>query len=451
MIGALRAQQARLSAWQARSPGRLLVGAIVTVGAMSALVRLSGLVKHQLIAWRFGVSDDIDAYFVAAALPVFLAGLVESMTQAAFVPTFVRVSRVEGPDAARRLFAAMSAATVAALAVAMALVVANERALLHLVARGFPAAKLERVRALFHVMSPVLVVSGVAGLWTATLNAERRFALAAVAPLFAALGPLVALVAAARFGLAGLAAGTLAGAVAHAAVVGWGVHRRGLPLRPRWHGMTPSLRTVGEQALPMLLGSLVLSANGVIDQTMASTLGAGSVAALEYGRRLSDFVVGIAAMAVGTTVLPHFSRLVVDGDFAAIRATLRSCIRAIALLGAAGVVVMLPLSLPLTRLLLQRGAFSDADAHLVSHVQLGYVAQAPFYLVGIVGVRLLSALGQNRALLVISCINVATNLAGNWLLMRVLGLPGIALSTACVYVISMCIILALVRRKLPCA
>jgi putative peptidoglycan lipid II flippase len=451
MIGVLRAQHERFCVWQARSPQRMLVGSIVTIGGMTALVRLAGLAKQRLVAGAFGVSDDVEVFFVAVALPVFLAGLVQSITQATFLPTFVGVLRSQGREAAARLLSSTSAAMLVVLTVGVALIVANERAILHFMASGFDEAKLVRVRTVFHVLVPVFFATSVADFWAVVLNAERRFALAAIAPLAGSLGPIVALLVAPHAGLSALAGGTVAGAVANTAIVGWGVRAGGLPVLPRWHGLSPALRRVGAQAAPMLVGSLVLSTNAIIDQTMASRLGSGSVASLEYGRRIADVLVGIAAMALGTAVLPHFSRLVADREYDAIRQTLRTYKRLIAVAGAAGVLLLVPLSLPLVRLLLKGGAFSEADAVAVSRVQLCYVAQAPFYLIGILGVRLLSALGESRTLLVISCINVATNLVGDLVLMRLFGLPGIALSTACVYVISMCIILDRVRRKLPCA
>jgi putative peptidoglycan lipid II flippase len=248
-----------------------------------------------------------------------------------------------------------------------------------------------------------------------------------------------------------LAVGTVAGALLHAVCLGWGLRRHGVPLAPRWPRLTPPERQVLAAALPMLVGSLINSANPIVDQTMASMLGSGSVAGLEYGKRLTSLVVGIASMALGAAVLPRFSAMVVERDFAAIRHTLRTYTRLLAAVSVAGILVILPLSLPIVRLLLQRGAFTDADALMVSRVQICYFVQAPFFLVGILGVRLLSALGHNRTLVWISSLNVLTNLAGNWALMRVIGLPGIALSSACVYACSMLVILHCVRRKLPCA
>ncbi|MDB4965214.1 MAG: Virulence factor MviN [Myxococcales bacterium] len=451
MIQILRAQQQRWETWQSRSPNRGIFGAIVTVGGLTSLVRLSGLFKHQLIAYRFGLSDDCDAFIVAFALPAFLAGLVESISQSAFIPTFVSVHKREGQTAAACLFASMMASALALVLVVLALLLVGERPILHLLAGGFGSDKLERVRQLFHWLLPILFLSSVAGLWSSVLNAQGRFALAAVAPLMTPLCPILAMVGFARFGIRALAAGTVLGALVQCAILGVGLHRYRLPIRPRWHGASPALRTLLERATPMLIGALILSSNGIVDQTMASRLAPGSVAALEYGNRLSSFVVGIASMALGTAVLPHFSDMVVERNWLGIRHTLNTYVRWIAVVSVAGTVVLVPLSMSIVRLLLERGAFTEADTRMVSHVQICYLVQAPFYLIGILGVRLLNALGHNRTLVWISSMNVITNLAGNYLLMRVLGLPGIALSTACVYACSMFVILHQVKAKLPCA
>ena len=47
----------------------------------------------------------------------------------------------------------------------------------------------------------------------------------------------------------------------------------------------------------------------MIDQAMAATLPAGSVAALTYGNRMVQFPVLLAVTALGTAMTPYFSRL----------------------------------------------------------------------------------------------------------------------------------------------
>jgi putative peptidoglycan lipid II flippase len=65
-----------------------------------------------------------------------------------------------------------------------------------------------------------------------------------------------------------------------------------------------------------------------------------------------------------------------------------------------------------------------------------------------IGVRLLSALAKNSALMALSAINLLVNIIGNYVLMQFLGVAGIALSTSIVYAISTGMIFLLVAIQL---
>jgi putative peptidoglycan lipid II flippase len=84
----------------------------------------------------------------------------------------------------------------------------------------------------------------------------------------------------------------------------------------------------------------------------------------------------------------------------------------------------------------------------VARVQALFALQIPFYVLGIIGVRLLSATGGNRLLMWISIGNFVTNIVGNYVFMQFWGVAGIALSTSLVYVVSSVVIYAGVRRRI---
>ena len=77
-----------------------------------------------------------------------------------------------------------------------------------------------------------------------------------------------------------------------------------------------------------------------------------------------------------------------------------------------------------------------------------FALQTPFYAIGILGVRLLNALGRNQLLMWFSVVSLAVNVGGNLLLMKVLGVAGIALSTTIVYLVSALLVMLAVRRCL---
>jgi len=94
------------------------------------------------------------------------------------------------------------------------------------------------------------------------------------------------------------------------------------------------------------------------------------------------------------------------------------------------------------RLLLERGAFTEADTKIVADVQAFGALQIPFYLGGILIVRLLSAFKANSIIMWIAFINMIVNIVTDYLLMRTYGVIGISFSTSIVYFLSFSMLLA---------
>jgi len=94
------------------------------------------------------------------------------------------------------------------------------------------------------------------------------------------------------------------------------------------------------------------------------------------------------------------------------------------------------LSRPLISLFFQGGAFTAHDADLVARVQIMFCLEIPFYSVAILYVRAISSLKRNHLIMWGTLISVSANVGLNILFMKMIGLPGIALSTSVVYAIS---------------
>ncbi|HVL02867.1 MAG TPA: lipid II flippase MurJ, partial [Acidimicrobiales bacterium] len=181
---------------------------------------------------------------------------------------------------------------------------------------------------------------------------------------------------------------------------------------------------------------------------IAGSQSPGSVARVAYGTKLVSFVVGSIALALSTTMLPAFSRLAAQGNVVALRAMLRKWLIATGVGGTAMAILFALLSRPLVTLAFQRGSFTAEDSAAVATIQAVAVFQLPFYLVGIIAVRLLSATGRNRSLLGITLVSAVVNITADLIFVNLFGLPGIALATVCVYASSSVLSWVLVRRTL---
>jgi putative peptidoglycan lipid II flippase len=427
------------------SVNRRILSALVVITAATAAVKVAAVVKDVVVAGTFGLSDTLDAFLIALAIPSFLSGLIGYSFVGAFVPIYVRVREREGQQASRRLFSHVIVINFAILAGLALLLAITAIPLLKLLAWEFSAEKLALSHRLYLLLLCSAVLDGQVLLWGSVLNAGEKFMLAALTPILSPLLMIAALVTFPDLDIDALVWGALAAGIAELAILGFALKQRDLLPRPRWSSGNTATAEILRQCGPLVLGSLFASSALVIDQAMASWLGPGSISALNYGNKVPAFLCGLGVTALGTAVLPHFSRLVAAGDYHIIRHTLQTYMRWILALAIPFTLVCLAASEWLVKVLFERGAFNAEDTALVAFIQQMYFIQVPFSIITIMGARLLVAMAKNHQLWVISALCLAVNVTGNLLLMRWLGASGIALATSIASIASMSMVFAVIH------
>jgi putative peptidoglycan lipid II flippase len=302
---------------------------------------------------------------------------------------------------------------------------------------------------LYYALIPIVIFSGTSTFIGSILNANERFALVAITPVASSVVPLALLLAVPQgLRLEALVLGTVVGYAAETLTLAAAARRAGCLVLPSWSGVDADVRRVIRAYLPIVSGSLIVLTSPLVDQAMATRLGPGSVSTLSFAAKPVAFVAGIGSVAVGTAVLPRFSRLAADRDWAALRKTFWTWCSMVLAVTVPVTALGVALSHPITHLLFERGAFSAEDTNRTSPVMAAYLLQVPFYILSIVGVRLLSAVHRNRTIMYIAPLDVILNICGDYALMHWIGLSGIALSTTAVYFVSTCLVFLALRSTL---
>jgi putative peptidoglycan lipid II flippase len=198
--------------------------------------------------------------------------------------------------------------------------------------------------------------------------------------------------------------------------------------------MNTVLRRLINQATIMMIGSALMGVIFLTDRAMAASLGVGAVSALSYGSRVPTLIESLGATAVATAVLPFFSEMVGKKDWNGCIRQLKNYAYGLLFLS---IIVSSPLIYTSTEIVVhifEHGVFTVDDTKLVSGVQQMYLLAIPPYIVGIIAIRMLSALSMNHFLVKIAILNVFCNIFLNYLLMKYLGVAGIALATVIIYI-----------------
>jgi len=235
------------------------------------------------------------------------------------------------------------------------------------------------------------------------------------------------------FGVWALPIGMVLGSFCECVVLIFALLKRGIHIVPRWNSDTPAVRVVRAQYIPLLVGSVLSSGVFIVDQTMAARLKPGSVAALGFGNRIVNVVVGLTAVSLSAAVIPYFSEMVARRQWSECRHTLSTYARLIAFVTIPICLGIALFSHPIVRLLFQRGLFTAVDTAVVARVQTMYAFQIPFYAVGLLYIRLLTALNRNDLVMASALINLTLDVIFNIVCIKFFGLPGIALSTSLFY------------------
>lgn len=402
----------------------------LVVALISGLAGSVMLMQDIVIANHFATSAVADAFQLAVSFPLLAINVLAGGTLlAVLVPLLVR-AKVERREAdmaqllmrGRRALGWLLFAVCGMWALTYPFVAAQ-------VGAGFSADTLTLTTRLLWLSVPVLYFSGLASVNAAILQSQKRFVFVSTLPAFMPFGVIsgifflefyVGIYAAAIGLLCGSTMQWLASRHLTAPMV-----RCSLPAATSTFDFSRITRDYGMAATSAAFLSGIL----LTDTFMASTLSIGSTAAYGYAVRPIIFFLAFVTAAIGNVILPAFSYLAANNDWPALKRHTLFWFGLLAL-GSLLVVVLWHTNVEqIVALLYHRGAFSDSDTARVVAVQKVYLIQIPFYLVSLIGWRVLNSLDQHATLLSITAICFIVNLTANMWLTPRYGLPGIAWGT----------------------
>jgi putative peptidoglycan lipid II flippase len=402
---------------------------ILTGGA--TLAQLLAVGRELFLAAQLGLSVELDALFIALALPATLAGVLTSGVVTALVPVYMGLRAESGPLEARR-FAGGVIVWIGLFGLAASVLVAL-LAELAVAVTGPGLDSSGRVAAVgyLRLLAPLAFVATVSSILYAVCQAEERFAGIAAANLAT---PAVALTTIVllwpSIGLTSVAIGSLLGPLVGAVFLYLTTVRAAMAPLPTLRVSRADLGAFTRHAAPLTLSAGVLQMNMVVDRAIASILAPGGVSALRFAELLARAPIGVIAPAWGSAIYPALVRAAGERDAAALgRATGRTMRYGIALFLplAALTAVVSPVAVTVAY---ARGAFNAEDVALTIPIVAAFAPLVLILMVSPVLTGALNARQRGRVLLAGGMLNAVLNLVLDVALGATIGVVGIALSSS---------------------
>jgi putative peptidoglycan lipid II flippase len=416
--------------------GFLWVSSFVLIG------KLAGAAKEMAIAWRFGVSEMVDAYVFVFQLITWPVSVWFSVLTMVLVPLVAR-TRNDNPAALPRFRGELLGLAILIGIILGALVFLGFPAMLRAGWTGLSGDALEKaldLAASLSLLAPLGVVISLFSAWTLACGKHRNTLFEGV-PALVLLGVLLL---PPGWVPEPLLWGTVAGFALHLTALATPLRRHGELQAPRFSFRSQAWAGFWGGISIMAAGQALISFTGIIDQFFAASLGPGSVSMLSYANRILALILGLGALALGRATLPVFSEAHAKGD-ADLSALAMPWVKWMFVLGLIVLVAGWALSPFVVKLLFERGAFTAEDTNAVASILRYALFRVPFYFAGIVMVSALSSQKRYSAIASIASFNLFSKTLMNFLLAGLLGLAGIVLATAIMQMISMALFFMVLR------
>lgn len=406
--------------------------------------KLAGAAKEMVVAYRYGVSEEVDAYLFVLNLVSWPVSIWFSVLMVVLVPLAARI-RHEGAGALPR-FRAELLGLALLLGLCLALIMGlGLWGLLQTSWAGLPPATLAMASEITPWMVGLVPIGVLISLFSAwTLAAGHHVnTLLEGAP---ALVLVVVILVWPMGGVEPLVWGTLAGFAFHLAALAWPLARHGEIDAPLWHRQSPQWPGFWRGFGVMLAGQTLMSFTGIIDQFFAAHLDAGSITTLSYANRILALVLGLGATAVGRATLPVFSKPRVVGDDQGRRVAMH-WMRWLFMLGVVTLMIGWWLAPGAVKVLFERGAFTAQDTQAVTGVLRYGLVQVPFYFAGLVLVSLLTSQSKYKFITLIAAISLVVKSLSMMVFVPLMGVEGIALATSVMYGATLLLFIVMVKNQ----
>lgn len=405
-------------------------GLLITITILAS--RVLGWLRLIVFAAVFGTSPELDAYFAAFRIPDAVFQLV-----AGGVLSSVLIPEIAGlrPQGERRAWRAVSGVTTILLVgvgslATVALVAAPWLA--PLIAPGFTPEQQALTADLSRIMlvSPLCFLLG--SVAASVLNAEGRFAAAALAPIVYNLAIIIAAVALSPLlGVYALALGVVIGAMAFLAVQLVALSGQ-TTFRFTFGNPFADAAALGaaRRLAPRSVGLAGTQLVFIACTGLASGLGVGAVTAFTLAFTALRIPVGLLGVPLGIVLFPSMARSIAvqatDEFRSMLVAATRLALWGAALVSALGVI----LSLEMATLLFGHGALERGTVRLVASTLLVLLLGVGAHSVNLVLARAFYALRDTRTPVLLTLGQVVLTVVVAAIGSSHLGLPGVAVGVA---------------------
>lgn len=430
------------------------------IAVVTIVSKIIGFIRDVVIANCYGASTVSDAYFYAYQIPalaIVLLGGVGGPFHSATVAVFSKIIpslKAKANEEVNFLFNTFLTASFLFFTTLAVLCFVFSDQIMHFIISGTNPELVSLASMHLKIMSPVLIVGGIVGIYYGILISYREFMLPNVSPILMSV-VIVLMITLVKNDTNGvvLAWATTLGALCQFVYQLPKIRQLGFRLKPNFDFKNNiHFKHICELLFPAILSSTVGQVHIYVDMFFASALAAGAWTAIGYANRIFQFPVGILVTAFLVPLFPIFSKLVAQDDMESIKRYFNKGVGVLFFAAFPIIIGILVLGYDGIKLIFQRGAFDNNATFMVTQALWFLAFSILPYVFRDSITRVYYSFNDSKIPFVVALSSIVLKFFLNWLLVAKLhigsGIGGITLSTSLVTLFNACVLGMLIKDKI---
>ena len=440
-----------------QNKGEGLLKAAWWIAVIIFLSKVAGFLRDIVVANFYGTSIVSDAYFFAYQIPalvIVILGGVGGPFHSATVAVFSKLVKdfSKKPEAeVKKLFNTFETFSILLFLILSLLCFFFPRQIMSVIINNPDTPELLNLAA-YHlkIMSPMLVMGSVLGLYYGILVTYKHFLLPNISPSMVSFGIIIVLLIAKgdNNGFY-LALGTTIGCFLQLIVQSPAVRHLGYGFKPSFDFLkNKNFNELLELLFPAFLSSTIGQLGVYVDMFFSSGLKEGAWTAFGFANRIFQFPVGLLLSAILVPLFPLFSRLVAQKDFDGVRHYFTKGVGSLIFVGSYLMILIFITRTDAIRIALERGAFNSEATLMVSEILFFISLSIIPYVFRDSATRLFYSFNDSKTPFYVAIACILLKVILNSLLVKPFGINGIALSTTLITAFNGITLALLLRKKI---
>lgn len=414
---------------------------------LNLLSKVLGFIRDILIASNYGTTYKTDAYNMAITIPNIVFGIIGIGITTTFIPIFSDILKKQSKE---KMFEfannIMTIVSIISMFLGIIAFIFSEQ-LVKIIAPNFTGEIYSLTVTLTQISVVNIVFMSLVAGFNAILQTLDDFRATAYMSILINIPIIIYILFVNNLSIIGLTIITVLGNSLQLLIQIPYLYKYGYKYKININLKEKKLYDIVKLLIPVIIGTGVAQINDIVDKMLGSYLPIGSISSLNLAQRINSIIHSVFIATIITIVYPRMSKYI-NENINEFKKIISKTIIYILIIIVPTVLIMIILSKEIISIVFERGQFDSRSVNMTSTALIFYSVGTIFYGIRDVLNRAFYSLQDTKSPMKNSIIGVFCNSISNILLVKILGIGGLALGTSISAIVTSLLLINNMEKKI---